>query len=91
MKSNWFVLIISALTDFIIVAGTALTSAMMAKGTAEIPTAPILLLVAIGGTMAMARTIQQGIRSEITEQTSLVTPAPISSSTTVKITDIPKA
>lgn len=84
MKTAWFILLISAFTDFVIVAGTSLTTAMLASGKAEIPTPAILIVVMVGGLIAMARTIQQAIKAEVTDQTQLVT-SPVSSTTTVQL------
>jgi len=72
MKIAWTILLISAITDMIITAGTAITSAMVATGSAEIPSHAVLLLAVIGGLVAAARTIQQALKSsaEITSITS---------------------
>lgn len=64
MTKEWVVLLVSAGTDFIIASGTALTAAMVAKGDAMPPSWPVLLLSAIGGLIAFARTIQQSLRKE---------------------------
>lgn len=63
MKVAWLVLIISAFTDFIITAGTALTTAMVAAGSAQLPTPAIILLAIIGGLVSGARTIQQALKA----------------------------
>ena len=63
MKSEWAVLIISALTDMIISTGTALTAAMVATGEARIPNEAVIVLAAIGGIVAAARTIQQALKT----------------------------
>ena len=63
MKSEWVALVISALTDFIISAGTALTSAMVATGEAHVPSEAVLILALVGGLVAGARTIQQALKS----------------------------
>lgn len=63
MKVAWVILLISAGTDFIITVATALTSAMVAMGTAEFPSKPVLLLAGLGGLVAMSRTIQQALKA----------------------------
>lgn len=63
MKIAWVVLLISALTDFIINAGTALGSAMVATGSAAFPSQAVVLLAFLGGLVAASRTIQQALRS----------------------------
>ena len=63
MKIAWLILLISAFTDFVITAGTALTTAMVAQGTAQMPSAAILLLAVIGGLVSGARTVQQALKA----------------------------
>ncbi len=63
VKIAWLILIISALTDFIITAGTALTTAMVAAGSAQLPNSAIVLLATIGGLVSAARTIQQALKA----------------------------
>jgi hypothetical protein len=62
MNSTRFILLIAALTDFIISAGTALATAMVAQGNAAIPSPAVIILAAIGGTVAAARTVQQALK-----------------------------
>ncbi len=62
MNSARFVLLITALTDFIISAGTALGTAMVAQGNAQIPGAAVIILAVIGGVVAGARTVQQALK-----------------------------
>lgn len=62
MRAAWFVLLISASTDFIINAGTGLMSAMMASGNAAVPNKAILILCFISGIVAASRTIQQALK-----------------------------
>lgn len=63
MKTAWIVLMISAVTDFIITAGTGLTTAMVATGSTSMPNKATVLLMLIGGLIAMARTIQQALKT----------------------------
>ncbi len=63
MKSAWTILLISALTDFIITAATAITSAMVASESATMPGTPIILLAVLGGVVSAARTIQQALKA----------------------------
>lgn len=62
MKTAWVILVISAFTDFVITVGTAITSAMVAAGNAQMPNKPVVLLALIGGAVSAARTIQQALR-----------------------------
>ena len=64
MSKEWTILLISGATDFIILTGTSLTAAMMAKGDAQLPTWPVILLSVIGGIVAFARTIQQSLKAQ---------------------------
>lgn len=63
MKTAWAILLISALTDFIISAGTAITAAMVATGSAQMPDTPVIVLSVIGGVVAFARTVQQALKN----------------------------
>lgn len=62
MKIAWLILIISAFTDFVITAATALASAMVATGSAEFPNSAVVLLAVLGGLVSGARTIQQALK-----------------------------
>lgn len=62
MTREWTILIVSAGTDFVIAAGTALTAAMVAKGDAMLPSLPVFILAVLGGAIAFARTIQQALK-----------------------------
>lgn len=59
----WTVLIISAVTDFIITTATALGTAMMATGAAAIPNDAVIVVALLGGLASGARTIQQKLNS----------------------------
>lgn len=63
MKTAWVVLSISAFTDLIITAGTSVTSAMVATGSASIPSKAVIILAVIGGLVAASRTIQQALKA----------------------------
>jgi hypothetical protein len=63
VKSEWVALIITALTDLIISAGTALMSAMVATGSAQIPNDAVIVLALLGGIVAGARTMQQALKT----------------------------
>lgn len=79
MTKETVVLLVSASTDFVILTGTSLTAAMMAKGDAMLPTWPVILLSVIGGTVAFARTVQQNLRK----------PDDVTKVTVTKITETP--
>ncbi len=55
-------LIISAFTDFVITAATAVTSAMVSTGSADFPSKAVTLLAVLGGLVSAARTIQQALK-----------------------------
>jgi hypothetical protein len=61
-RNAFYVLMVSAATDFIITAGTALTTAMVANGEASMPSHPVILVAVIGGAVSFARTVQQAVR-----------------------------
>jgi hypothetical protein len=63
MKIAWVILLVSAFTDFIITAGTGLTTAMMATGNAALPNKATILFMLLGGVVAASRTIQQALKS----------------------------
>ena len=63
MKTAWAVLLISALTDFIISFGNALVSAMVEGKTGELPSYASLLIASMGALVAFARTVQQGLKA----------------------------
>jgi len=63
VKIAWLVLVISAMTDFVITAATALTSAMVAMGNAEMPSRAVILLALLGGLVAFSRTVQQALKA----------------------------
>ena len=60
-QQSWITLIVSALTDCIISAGGALTTAMVATGSTAMPTKAVALFAVITGLMAAARGIQKAI------------------------------
>ncbi len=64
MTKGTTILLVSAGTDFVINFGTALTAAMVAQGEAVLPSVPVLILSALGGLVAFARTIQQALKSQ---------------------------
>ena len=63
MRTAWAILLISAFTDFIINAGTSITAAMVATGSAALPDKAVIILAAIGGVVAASRTIQQALKT----------------------------
>ena len=73
MNKQWVILAVSAGTDFIIASGTALTAAMVAKGDAMLPSWPVIILSAVGGLIAFARTLQQSLRKEESTTTTATT------------------
>lgn len=61
MRFAWYVLLVSAATDFIINAGTGIVSAMMATGSAAMPNKAVWILCFITGLISASRTIQQAL------------------------------
>jgi hypothetical protein len=51
------------LTDFVINAGTSLMAAMVATGSAALPSKAVMILAVIGGSVQMSRTVQQALKS----------------------------
>ncbi len=58
MSQLTFTVIVSFLTDFVISAGGALTTAMVATGVADMPTIPVWIFAAITGLIAASRRVQ---------------------------------
>lgn len=83
MKQAWIVLLVSAFTDFIINAGTALTSAMVATGNAAMPSKAVVILALIGGLVAFSRTVQQALKATPETTAALKGTPSISTTTTV--------
>lgn len=86
MKTAWTVLIISALTDMIINIGTSLAAAMVATGSATMPSDAVILLSVIGGLVAAARTIQQALKATPETQAALRGDVSVVSTTAVSKT-----
>lgn len=63
MKVAWTILIITALTDFLISFGTALSAAMVVNQVVGMPGAPAVLISALGGVIVASRTIQQALKT----------------------------
>jgi hypothetical protein len=63
LKRAWVILIISALTDAFLVAAAGVSSAMIATGVATMPSTPVVVVNALFGGMAFARTIQQALKA----------------------------
>ena len=63
MKIAWVIVLISALTDFVITGATAITSAMVASGNSELPSKAVLVLAVLGGIVSAARTVQQALKA----------------------------
>jgi hypothetical protein len=63
MKIAWTILIISALTDFMISFGTALSAAMVVNQAVGMPGAPAILISALGGMIVASRTVQQALKA----------------------------
>ncbi len=73
MKTAWIILIVSAMTDFVITAGTSMGTAMVATGSAQFPSHAVILLSALGGATSAARTIQQALKSAMDPQSNAST------------------
>ena len=76
MSKEWAIILISAMTDFIIGAFGALTAAMLARGDAMLPSYPVLLVSFGTGAVSFARTVQSNMRRldpNIVETTSVIT------------------
>lgn len=62
-KTQWLILMISALTDFIISGASSLTAAMVSGETVQMPNKAVLVISLLGGTVAFSRTIQQALKN----------------------------
>jgi len=56
--SLYFTVAISFLTDFVISAGGCLTTAMVATGSATMPTTPVMIFSVVTGLVAASRRVQ---------------------------------
>ncbi len=65
-SQTWITLIVSFLTDFVISAGGCLTTAMVATGSATMPSTPVIIFSAVTGLVAASRRVQ-----------ALLTPPPV--------------
>lgn len=63
MKFAWIILLISALTDFVVTAATGVITAMTATGSAALPNRATIVLCSLGGAVAAMRTIQQALKA----------------------------
>lgn len=63
MKIAWVIVIVSALTDFVITLATGLTAAMLATGSATMPNKATWLICVLGGAVQGARTVQQALKA----------------------------
>lgn len=63
MRYAWIILLISALTDFGINAIPVIMAAMMATGSATVPSKAIIILAVLTGSLAGLRTIQQALKA----------------------------
>ncbi len=57
-SQTWVTLIVSFITDFVISAGGCLTTAMVATGSAAMPTTPVIIFSAVTGLVAASRRVQ---------------------------------
>ncbi len=58
MTQPWLTLIVSSISDFVISAGGALTAAMVATGSTQMPGKATALVAIITGAIAAARRVQ---------------------------------
>ena len=59
----WMTVTISFFTDFVISAGGCLTTAMVATGSAAMPTTPVLIFSVVTGLVAASRRVQALLQS----------------------------
>lgn len=83
MKVAWLILLVSAFTDLVINSGTALMAAMVATGSAQLPTKGVVLLAVIGGIVAGSRTIQQALKATPETSAALKGDASVVSTSTI--------
>lgn len=76
MNGAWAIVLISALTDFIITGGTALTTAMVAAEGTQLPSIAVLIVSGIGGLVAFARSVQGALKAS-SEVTAAVAGTPV--------------
>lgn len=69
MRIAWFIVLVSALTDFGTAFATGLLTAMTASGSGDMPGKGTLLVCFLGGAVAGCRSIQNALKSP--ENTSM--------------------
>lgn len=62
-KQQWFILLVSAFTDMMVAAGTALMASMTSSGSAALPSRATVIVCMLGGLLAAARTVQQHLKA----------------------------
>lgn len=83
MKFAWAILLISGITDFIIVAVPTVISAMVSTGTVSMPSKATVLLACLFGLVALARTVQGALKATPETSAALRGDASVVSTTTV--------
>lgn len=82
----WVTLIVSSLSDFVISAGGCLTTAMVATGSAAMPTPAVLIFSVVTGLVAAAR----GFRSLISTPPGGQTVSTKTETVATTVVDVPK-
>ena len=59
---RWLILAISALTDFLVVAGSTVLGAMLATGQTTLPTKAVWLLSLMSGLVAAAKEVRAALK-----------------------------
>lgn len=86
MKIAWVILLISAFTDFIIVAVPTVISAMVSTGTVSMPSKATVLLACLFGLVALARTVQGALKATPETSAALKGSVSIVSTSTIEKT-----
>jgi hypothetical protein len=68
MWAMLFIVLVGAATDFVIVAGAALSAAMVNGQSVALPSLAVWILVVAGGLVAAARSVKAAIEPAIAEQ-----------------------
>ncbi len=63
MKRAWIVLLISAMTDALLLVTGGVSSAMAATGVVSMPSKPVVVINLLFGAAAFFRTIQQALKA----------------------------
>lgn len=87
MRIAWFILLVSAFTNFGITAATSLVSVMVNGHDAQLPSKAALLVVLLGAAANALRTVQEALKA--TPETAAALKGDVSTVATTTVTKTP--